>query len=231
MTMKKIITVIGVITMVTFISPPLTSAQITGGTGIVPDSQSIQDEAAGKELYNQLQSGAINCAGLSNDNFDLLGDYFMGKMMGGSHSTMDALMTQRIGGDANRLMHIAMGKRLSGCDTSAAFPLQGANFLPMMGMMGGWSDYQPNNYNSMMGNYFGNSMMGGYYGGFGWIFMVLWLVLIIAGIIALARWVSGHPRMNGHPHGKTALDVLKDRYAKGEIDRKEFEEKKRDLND
>jgi hypothetical protein len=33
-----------------------------------------------------------------------------------------------------------MGKRLSGCDTSAEFPSQGVGFMPMIQMMmGGWS--------------------------------------------------------------------------------------------
>ena len=161
----------------------------------------------------------------------------MGQMMGTSHSAMDTLMTQRIGADNERLMHIALGKRLSGCDTSAVFPVQGAGFLPMMGMMGGWSassgGYQPNYFNSIMGNFgypSGYSMMG--YGGFssGW-FGLLWWVLIIIGAVLFVRWAVGQPRGHAGHRGETALDVLKGRYAKGEIDKKEFEEKKRDLSD
>lgn len=76
----------------------------------------------------------------------------------------------------------------------------------------------------MMGN-FGWSM----FGGFGWIFMVLWWVLLVVGIVALFRWISDQSRGGGRRHEKNAIDILEERYARGEIDRKEFEEKKKDI--
>ena len=81
-------------------------------------------------------------------------------------------------------------------------------------------------------------MMWGDYGwgwgmGFGMISMVLFWVLIIVGIVVLVRWIAGPSASSGLPPAppplKTALDILKERYARGEIDKQEFEEKKRDL--
>lgn len=67
--------------------------------------------------------------------------------------------------------------------------------------------------------------------GFGWIGMILFWVLIIVGIAALVKWfAAGSPR-DDRPREKTALDVLKERYARGEINREEFEQKKRDLGE
>ena len=70
---------------------------------------------------------------------------------------------------------------------------------------------------------------GGWGMGFGMIGMVLLGVLIIVAIVALVRWTSGSGP-HSRPHSKTALDVLKERYARGEIDKREFEERKHDLN-
>lgn len=76
----------------------------------------------------------------------------------------------------------------------------------------------------------------GYYG-YGWdygmgawggIFMVIFWLFVIVGITAL---IQGNSRNGSRHHraGNSALDILKERYAKGEIDRKDFEEKKKDL--
>jgi len=72
-------------------------------------------------------------------------------------------------------------------------------------------------------------MMYGYEmtGGFGGFFMILWWVLIIVGIVWLATSSSPASRIAG---GGDALELLKQRYARGEIEKEEFEQKKRDLS-
>lgn len=60
---------------------------------------------------------------------------------------------------------------------------------------------------------------------FGWLMMIAWWGIIFGGIFlvirAIARGKNGGSR--------SALDILKERYAKGEINKKEFEEMKKEI--
>jgi putative membrane protein len=82
--------------------------------------------------------------------------------------------------------------------------------------------------------YGGWGMMGpGMMGGFGWMWLmpVLWIVvlgLIIWVVVASVR-SSSESRDSDSSKTASALEVLKRRYARGEIDKLEYEEKKKDL--
>lgn len=69
---------------------------------------------------------------------------------------------------------------------------------------------------------------GGWAMGFGGPFMlVFWLLLVIA-IVVFVKWLGAQGSPPG-PREKSPLEVLQDRYARGEIDREEYEGKRRDL--
>jgi putative membrane protein len=81
----------------------------------------------------------------------------------------------------------------------------------------------------------GGMMMGG----MGWVGMifqiVFWIVLLVV-LGLLIKWLLQGPARDqgqgGAPGGGSqgrALEILKERYARGEIDKEEFEQKKRDL--
>lgn len=80
-----------------------------------------------------------------------------------------------------------------------------------------------------MMRYYGYGMMGGL--GFGGgILMFLWWVAVIILFVLFVRWAVGHDHGHHRPHHRrSALDILERRYAKGLIDKKEFDERKKDL--
>jgi len=81
---------------------------------------------------------------------------------------------------------------------------------------------------------YGPGMMGWGYGG-GWfssIIGIVFLIAVIAGVFFLIRWIiTASAKQGGHESGAgdSALEILRKRYARGEINKEEFEEKKKDL--
>lgn len=65
--------------------------------------------------------------------------------------------------------------------------------------------------------------LGGHYWGMGWWWIIV--LFIIVAIVWMALKTMNKKNINTS-FGKTPLDILKERYARGEINKQEFEEKK-----
>ena len=87
------------------------------------------------------------------------------------------------------------------------------------GMMGGYGGY-----GGMMGSGFGFNPLGLI------LSLVLW-ALIISGIVFLVVWLARNANRGGSLIGpsESHIDILKRRYAKGEVTKEQFDAIKRDL--
>jgi putative membrane protein len=78
------------------------------------------------------------------------------------------------------------------------------------------------------GAWAGHMWGGGYGMFFGPFFMLLWLGVIVFVLVLAFRWLEGRGSGSGKTED-TALATLRARYARGEIDHEEFEERLRRL--
>ena len=65
------------------------------------------------------------------------------------------------------------------------------------------------------------------YGGF----MMFFWILLIVGLVFFLKWIVDQGRSDKGKSNESALEILKKRYAKGEISKEEFEEKKKEIVD
>jgi len=184
-------------------------------SSITSDDHTAREEVEGKEIWEKLQAKQLECNNLTDEQYGSLGEYFMGQSIGNTqrHALMNQMMANMMGEEGEEQMHVAMGKRLSGCEPNAQVPSGGVGFMPMMWTVGGG----------------GNPMMGGWngFGILGWLPMLLFWILLILSVVALFRYLGVSTRSRDKE--KSPLDILKERYVKGEIDKKEFEQMKKDI--
>lgn len=103
----------------------------------------------------------------------------------------------------------------------------------VVGWMPVWAQGQGSPYHGGYEHMWG----GGWYGMFlGPLMMLLFLGIAVAVIVLIVRWLGGS-RHDGHmlppgaAPGRMPVDILKERFARGEIDKEEFEERKRILGE
>ncbi len=105
-----------------------------------------------------------------------------------------------------------------------------------LGALGAIAAATPAMAQQQQGGYYGHPHMwdgGGWWMFLGPLWMILIIVLVIVGAAYLVRWLGGStagpisPTGPGQTAPNQALEILKQRFARGEIDKEEFEERRR----
>ncbi|MEO8690016.1 MAG: hypothetical protein ABI611_17600 [Solirubrobacteraceae bacterium] len=202
------------------------------GLNATPGLASASEERQGAQLLQSVQAGKQDCQQLSRDQFELIGEYVMGRMVGSTarHEAMNRQITATSGASGEVQAHVFMGQRFAGCATGAA----PAAFGSMMGMMGNYSGANGGMTGSGHdgGNGSGSNMMGGSgsraggdNGSSATNTALIILVAVLA--VALAALAARRPWRRSPP--KTPLDVLRDSYARGDLDTADYEQRRHAL--
>lgn len=192
------------------------------GLGIVHAvDQEELDEA--KALIDQ----QVSCTKLADEQLELIGEYYMEQIHPGeAHKTMHKMMGLEEGSETEEQFHINMAKTMycdgfegSGGMINYNSRVQGGRMMMPIGMMR----------NMMGGGMMGNGL--GNYGSYGYTpwWTIAWYIFWIV-IIALLIWFI-YSFVIKREGSDNALQILKKRFAKGEIAKKQFEEMKKKLGE
>jgi len=162
--------------------------------------------AVSQEELNEAKAlidSRITCDKLTNNQLEIIGEYYMEQMMPGqAHIRAHQMMGLTEGSDAEEQFHINLARR-SYC---------GENVGVGWGMMGG----------GMMGNYqpYYNYGYGSFWNG-------IWIVFLIGTIIFIIWIIYKLTRKAKEPG--IPINILRRRYAQGEISEKQFEDMKKEI--
>jgi len=181
---------------------------------VIADSDSHEDFSEAIEILEQ----KIPYTQITDAQFEILGDYFMELMLEEDHEYIDEMMGGE-GSESLRIAHINMGKRFY------SHYLQ-AGILPTRGMgpsmMGSSEMMGTNDWGHMMYPGDGHFFWGFGVVGFGIVALVAILLIVL--IFLLAQKKGPEKEMEDN-----TIKLLKERYAKGEITKAEFDKTRKDL--
>ena len=168
------------------------------------------------EEGKKLVKSKTSCGKLSDEQLEAIGDYYMEQMHPGeAHGIMDNMMGGE-GSESLKQVHINMAKRLY-CNENVYI---GYGMMGSGGMMG-------------MMNMMGGGMMGGYpanynYSNYGY-WNIFW-ILLFAAVIFLIMWII-HKFGIKKTASETPLNILRKRFAKGEITKKQYDDMKKEMEE
>ena len=159
-----------------------------------------------------------SCKSLSDSQLEIMGEYYMEQMHPGeSHELMHQMMGLKEGSEDEEQFHINMAKAIY-CGEENVFGSGGMMSGGMMGMM--------------MGGNMGYGMMGNNPFGYGYGYWSFWNIiwsLFWIGLIILVIWLIYKFIIKREGLHETPIVILKKRFAKGEINKKQFEEMKKEI--
>ncbi len=221
--MRKIFLII-ILLVIIFSSINFVSAQgMMGFSNSSPDNATIQsqrqEEQEGKNLLEDLSNKTVTCSQLKDADFEKIGEYFMGQSIEDTsrHIAMNEMMKSMMGEQGEEQMHTVMGKRMSNCEPNAPMPqnMMDSSMMGMMNMMGG----------GMVGNY------PGVYGYGNYSYWNFFLILLLVIVIILIAWLVYKFGIKKESSSETPFSILKKRFAKGELTKKQFEDMRKDLEE
>ena len=176
----------------------------------VANAISQEEIAEAKTLVNS----KVDCKDMSDSQLEIIGEYYMEQMHPTeSHELMHKMMGLKEGSSQEEKFHISMAQRLYCNEGNVGYGMMGSG--GMMNMMGA----------GMMGVYpYGHGL--GSYGPWNALGTLFWM-----GIAVFICWLIYKFAIKGKQNSDTPLSILRKRFAKGELTKKEFGMMKKDLGE
>lgn len=204
------------------------TAGILALTATMASASIVQEEQQGSQVLRELERGKLQCKDAGAAEFETVGEYVMGRMLGSAsaHEAMNQVMSRMMGPRNEPLMHEVMGRRFAGCaggHLPSGFGLMMGAFNAM-GMMGGGvrqgeGEGPYGTSGSMMdGRSLQSSAGDDDFNGPSAVAMIGMMAVLIGAVALAIFWFTRR-------QPRSPMDVLEQRYARGELSAEEYQQR------